>query len=74
MTLRAKLKRWYEGEYVPPDNSPDSGLVFLIGHYQRHWSSRFAHTLVDVYFKEWKWVWGSLIAVGSLIVAIAKVR
>ena len=74
MSLRTKLRRWYDGEFVPPDNPPGSYVVFLTGHYKRHWSSRVAHTLVDFYFKEWKWIWGTLIAVVGLVIAIAKLH
>ena len=69
MTLRAKLRRWYDGEPIPDDND----YVVIFGT-RYHWSSRFAHTLVDFYFKEWKWIWGSVIALGGLLVAIAKLH
>ena len=70
VTLLEDFKRWYEGEYVPPDNSPSSGVVFLLGHYQRHWSSRLAHVLVAFYLKEWRWLLVFLVGVIALIVKL----
>jgi hypothetical protein len=66
MSLREKFIDWYQGEYIPPDNSGNSGLVFLIGHYKRHWSSRLVHTLVEFYLKEWKWLLPFLVALVAL--------
>ena len=66
VSLRAKLRRWYEGELEPTGNDH-----VVIMHFERHWSSRIAHTLVDFYLKEWKWIWGTLIVVG---LAIAKLH
>ena len=38
------LRDWWQGTYIPPpDNDPDSSIVFISpGHYERHWSARFA--------------------------------
>lgn len=69
MTLREKIKGWYEGELTS-----EHGERYSAVYYERHWSSSIAHTLVDFYFKEWKWVWGTIIAVVSLALAIAKLR
>ena len=74
MQLHKNIKKWYEGEFVPPDNSPNSRLIFVMGHYQRHWSSRVAHVVVDFYLKEWRWLLPFVVGVAGVIVAIAKLK
>lgn len=66
------LKQWYEGRYVPPDNPPGSGVIFLMGHYERHWSARAAHAVASFWLKEWKWIIGTTIAVAGLALALSK--
>lgn len=65
MSLRATIRHWYDGEYV---SDRDAGVTII--YCKRHWSSRFAHTLVEFYLKEWKWIWGTLIVVGLAIVKL----
>ena len=68
-----RLKAWWEGRYIPPDNPPGSDLVMLLGRYQRHWTSRFAHVLVAFYLREWKWIWGflaALVAAGAAVLRL----
>ncbi len=72
MKLGEIVQRWYEGRYIPPDNPPGSMFVFLEGHYERHWSSRFAHTVIEFYFKEWKWVIGITLTCIGLLLAFLK--
>ena len=69
MDLKQKIATWYQGTYVPePPGSP-----FLMGSYQRHWSSRMLHMCIDFYLKEWKWLLPFVVAVVSAVVAIVKV-
>jgi hypothetical protein len=49
------LKRWWQGTYVPPENDPDSGLVFMLGSDKLHWSSKAAHTAFDFWMTYWQW-------------------
>jgi len=65
--MRQIIKRWYDGKYIPPDNPPDSSVIFLMGHCDRHWSSRLAHTLVEFYFEHWKWLLSFLVALSALL-------
>jgi hypothetical protein len=69
LKLREQLKRWWEGRYIPPDNPPESMVVFTRGRYERHWSSQAAHIICDFYFQHWKWLWPMIVA---LIVGILK--
>jgi hypothetical protein len=63
--MKQIIKRWYEGEYVPYDNDPDSSLIFLNGgHYRRHWTAMFTRWAIDFYMREWKW---TLATAGAVI-------
>ena len=56
------IYRWWEGDYEAHEYP-------IIGYYsRRHWTSKFAHTLVDFYLKHWQWLWATMIAVIALIV------
>jgi hypothetical protein len=68
------LKRWYEGEYKGPDNEPGSSLVFIIGRYERHWTSRLAHVAVGFYLSEWKWIITTSMGCAALWFAYLKIR
>jgi len=72
MGLRERIKRWYVGEYVPPENDPSSGVFFVMGHDERHWTSRLTHVAVDFYLKEWRWLLPFLVAVVGAVVGLAK--
>jgi hypothetical protein len=30
-----KIKDWYRGEYIPPENDPDSPIFRVLGHYKQ---------------------------------------
>jgi hypothetical protein len=40
--MKELFGKWWDGTYVPPENDPNSGLVFVMGSYKRHWSSNAA--------------------------------
>ena len=64
------IKRWYQGEEY---RISTPGLPIFPGiRYKRHWSSRLVHAAIEFYFKEWKWLWGILISIVGLAIAIAK--
>jgi hypothetical protein len=48
------IKQWYQGEEY--NISTPTLPIFPGIRYKRHWSSRFAHILVEFYLKEWKWL------------------
>lgn len=64
------IRNWYQGAAynISTKNFP----VFPGIRYRRHWTSSLAHTLVDFYLKEWKWIWGFLVATVSASTAILK--
>jgi hypothetical protein len=65
--MRQILKAWWDGKYVPPENYPDSGLVFMMGSYHHHWTSWLAHVVSDFWLKYWQWCMGFGLAVVGLI-------
>jgi hypothetical protein len=68
MDMRKFIKRWYQGEEY---NISTPALPIFPGvRYRRHWSSRFAHILVDFYLKEWKWLLPFLLALSGIILTI----
>jgi hypothetical protein len=68
------LDDWWQGEFIPlPPNDPNSSfIIFSLGDYCRHWTSRFAHVVVDFYLKEWRWLLPFAVAVTGAVVAIKK--
>jgi len=48
-----KIKNWYRGKYVPPDNDPNSEFVRVMGHYEQSLSAKMLKTLVEFWLKRW---------------------
>jgi hypothetical protein len=67
--LSAKLRDWYEGEWVQPGASD---AVLMLNHYRRHWTSRLAHRIVNFYMAEWRWLLPFLVACIGAAVAVWK--
>jgi len=74
MSLRDRIAGWYAGVYIPPDNDPGSDIIIVMGHYERHWTSRAVHTAFDFYLREWKWLLPFAVAVVGTIAAVAKLK
>jgi hypothetical protein len=68
-----KIKHWYEGKFMPYENDPGSPVVIFGWDYERHWTSRAAHVVAEFYLREWKWVWGTAIALFGLAAALYKI-
>lgn len=60
------IKNWYEGRYVPEDNT--RSLVFMMGHFERHWTARVARAVAEFHREEWKWALPFYLAVIALVV------
>ena len=69
-----KIKEWYEGEWVPFENNPNSSIVLIGGSYRRHWTAEIARKLISFYLNHWQWCWGTIIALVSLYVAIIALK
>ena len=70
--MKGFLKRWWDGEYVPPQNDFGSTLWVIQGHYEKHWSSRAAHVVADFWMKHWQWCFSAVFAVTGLVIAALK--
>jgi hypothetical protein len=71
--MLSKIKAWYGGKFTPYENDPNSSVVILGWDYERHWTSKVAHVVVEFYLREWKWVWGTAFAISGLILALRRV-
>jgi hypothetical protein len=65
--MKEIFKRWYDGEFVPYKNDPNSPLFFIGGDYKRHWTTKLASRAVEFYMKEWKWTLGAAAAIISFV-------
>lgn len=74
MSIIDKIKAWYAGKYVPPKNNPNSDLVFINGHYERHWTASLARVIIEFYLREWRWFWGILVAIVSVCITFFNIR
>ena len=66
MSIREKIKHWYEGEYLVFEKEDDrKGFPSYIFEY-RHWTSHVAHFLVD----RWRLTFGTtLVAIAIFVTA-----
>ena len=55
-SIRERISRWWNGTFYE-NKDP---LVLWIG-IERHWTSRWAHSIADFLAKEWKWCIGVLL-------------
>lgn len=67
-----KIKSWYEGKFTPYENDPHSRVFVLGWSYERHWTARAARVLVEFYLREWKWLFGTVIALAGLALALMR--
>jgi hypothetical protein len=68
-TINTRARVWWEGEYTSPENRSGNGLLFVLGHHERHWTSVAAHA----YFKaHHQWIIG--IAVAIMLALAVKMR
>ncbi len=59
--------------HVPPakDDDPWGAIAVIgIGHYERHWTSRLAHWLVDLHGREWRNLWPIWLALLAILLEI----
>ena len=67
-----KIKKWWDGEYIPYDNHPSSQVFIIGGFVHRHWTSKVAHSIVDFLGREWKWATGFAVAVAGLVMTYLR--
>ncbi len=66
------IKHWWNGTFIPYDNDDDSGVFFVGGTYERHWSANLARAVAGFVAREWKWVIGTTLAVLGLAMTYAR--
>ena len=64
-----RLKKWYQGKWVPGDNDPDSSVVFL-GHMERPLIARTLTIARVFWLKHWQFILMFLLSLGALLAAI----
>ena len=69
-SLWRRIKKWYEGEFIPPDNDPDDVIISLMGHMKRPFLALFISRAFEFSRAHWKWLIPTLIAFAGLMVAI----
>lgn len=72
MSIRAAIKKWWDGTTRPYENPPNSSLVFIGFTTEWHWSARIARWLVAFWKAEWKWIVGTMMAMIGLAIAYAR--
>lgn len=71
-TIREKLQVWWNGRFIPYENNPSSGVFFIGGDYEWHWTARAARAVAFFLQREWKWMIGTALAVAGLLVAYLR--
>ena len=72
MELRAKIKRWWDGETVSYENDPSSPVTVIAWWIRRHWTSRACHAVVD-YVRSHHWqIIMAAVAIAGVIVHAMK--
>ncbi len=71
-SLRAKLRRWWEGEYLPDDDSsPGSVLIRIGGIHVRARSAVVAEAVLRWFGKNyWQFIGAVLTTIGLVIAAV----
>lgn len=69
--MKEKIRKWYEGRWVPYENPPGSQVHIFGGEYERHWTASVARVLVTFYLAHWKWLWGFA---ASLVVLWSRLK
>jgi hypothetical protein len=72
MSFGDKVRKWYDGERVPYQNEPGSGIIFLGWDEKRHWTAEVARVLVRFWLAHWQWTLGFVLAVAGLLVTVFR--
>jgi len=70
MELKRKVKEWYRGKYISPEerNKKINGPFYvLIGSYEKTKSAKLAEILFKFWVNHWKWIVASIIGLIALI-------
>jgi hypothetical protein len=64
--MRRLIKAWWVGTPIPPRKFGESGLIFGLERYKRHWTSKAAHVVAGFWLNYWRWRMGFGLAVIGL--------
>ena len=70
--MKNSIVLWWKGEYVPPGQRGGGVIILTLGTYKRHWTSKFAHWVVEFCLTHWKWILGFFLGVLGLIFTALK--
>lgn len=77
MKILETIKSWYNGKEMIQEfyNDPNSS-VWIAPHFytEYHWTAKAVRSLVGFYLRHWQWLWGTVIGVASLIIAIIALK
>ncbi len=68
-SLLSRISSWYEGKLEVWDSPNIIGFDM-----KRHWTAVAARALVGFYLRNWQWIWGTIIAVAGLWVAVLALK
>ncbi len=72
-TIGRAVRRWWIGDYVPPENDPSSPLVFVMSTQRRHWTARATEATWRYFVSHHRWIIGTLL-IGLVGLYIAATR
>jgi hypothetical protein len=67
-SMKEKIRKWYNGVFIPYENDPSSAVFVVGGDTKRHWTAKLVRWALEFYMREWKWTLGALATVvGALV-------
>ena len=66
-----KIKKWYQGKLIEPDNDPDS-IIFRFSHVERPLLAKILIILGKFWLNHWKWILMFLIGVAGVLIALSR--
>ena len=72
--LGDRVKRWWQGEDVPPDNDPRSMFVIMTGSRRYHWSAKVARAVVFYVRDHHRYVIATILTAVGVLIAIFKLK
>lgn len=67
--VRKSFLGWWDGKYIPAENSPDDSVVFFRVSNTRHWTARFCSAVLEYARQNHRWIIGTMIALIALLIA-----
>ncbi|EXB86820.1 hypothetical protein [Acinetobacter sp. 272263] len=61
------IKDWWNGKDTYEKQNQYDAAFFISPLNKKHWTSEWAHKILDFYLKNWKYIWELVIAVLTAI-------